>query len=76
MSVTTKVTQYLDSKKIDYFINGDQANFSCPFCNASEKTCFMNVNNFLWDCKRAKCTGPGAGNEFTFKQHFGDAVRR
>lgn len=69
----TKVDAYLDSKGLDYQINGDQAVMLCPFCQqTSDPKFYINRENYLYTCHRGKCGIKG--NEKTFKRHFGDSV--
>jgi KaiC/GvpD/RAD55 family RecA-like ATPase len=71
--LSTAVEKYLDIKKIDYYLDGENATFNCPFCEDSERKFGINVNNFLGQCFRGKCGK--TVNEITFKRHFGDSVQ-
>jgi hypothetical protein len=73
-ALSTPVELYLDSKQIEYTLNGINAVIRCPVCKQDEQQCAINIDNWLWSCLRGKCAAKG--NEKTFKKLFGDSVER
>lgn len=66
------VTDYLDTKGIDYRVDGDNAIFNCPFCGETEGKFGINIDNYLGQCFRNSCSTKV--NEITFKRKFNDTV--
>lgn len=80
MTQLTRVEQYVIGKGWDYRGAGinNIAVEHCPFCQKGGYKFFINVDNFLWDCKRPDCSSnagskPG-GNEWKLKTHMGDKM--
>lgn len=69
--MTTAVTKYLDSKKIDYQLDGLNAIACCPICKEGNKW-GIHIESGLWSCFRGKCGAKG--NLKTLRRHFGDPV--
>jgi hypothetical protein len=72
--MATAVELYLDSKNLDYLVNGDQAEITpCPFCGDDRGSkFFINLDNWLYNCHAGVCGVKG--NEKTFKRKFGDVM--
>jgi len=70
--LTSNVIKYLDAKKIDYQLDGNNALFNCPFCDDSEQKFGINIENWLGQCFKGKCATKV--NEITFKRKFGDVI--
>lgn len=71
--MSTAVEKYLDSKGLDYHLEGDEAIINpCPFCGDDRGKFFINVNNWFYNCHTGICGVKG--NETTFKRKFGDSV--
>lgn len=72
--MSTDVLKYLDSKGIDYRLDGREAIFKCPFCGQDEGQFGLNIDSFRGQCFRGKCAAKV--NEITFKRKFGDSVEQ
>jgi DnaB helicase-like protein/Toprim domain-containing protein len=73
MAKLTEVEKYVVSKGWDYRDAGDNIAIEyCPFCKGDDYKFFINVDNWLWDCKRGSCGLQG--NEYKLKSHLGDWV--
>jgi KaiC/GvpD/RAD55 family RecA-like ATPase len=75
----TKAEKYVIDKGWDYRTSGNQIAIEyCPFCRKDGYKFFLNVDSFLWDCKRPDCpsnkSGKGGGNEWKLKKHMGDKM--
>jgi KaiC/GvpD/RAD55 family RecA-like ATPase len=70
------VVEYLDSKGIDYHIDGDNAVMNCPKCGETEGKFGINIgpgeNMWRGQCFRGSCEFKV--NEITFKRFFGDSA--
>lgn len=70
--MSNAVETYLDSKGIEYHLDGENAIFNCPFCGETEGKFGINVTNFLGQCFKGSCATKV--NERSFKRHFNDTV--
>ena len=69
--MSTAVELYLDSKKIDYRLDGNNAIAICPICEQGDKW-GINIDSGLWNCFRGSCGAKG--NLKTLRRHYGDPV--
>lgn len=70
----TAVETYLESKDINYRLDGHNAILECPFCKQDEGQFGINIDNWFYNCFRGKCAAKG--NERSFKKKFGDSVEQ
>jgi KaiC/GvpD/RAD55 family RecA-like ATPase len=70
--VANEVERYLESKGIDYHLDGENAIFNCPFCGETEGKFGINITNWQGHCFKSKCDI--GVNEITFKRKYGDSV--